>query len=62
MTGEEGTKLGRRFAYYHTYLNEVSAFPVEYVIRKFQEELELNGAHQLLFCADDVNIMHEDIE
>jgi hypothetical protein len=37
---------------------------LEYSIRKGQvneEEMELNGAHQLLICADGVNILARNI-
>jgi hypothetical protein len=40
-------------------------FPVEYVIRKIQENqvgLKLGGTHQLLVYADDVNLLGDNID
>jgi hypothetical protein len=38
---------------------------LEYTIRKVQvnqEGLKLNGTHQLLACADDINVVGKDID
>jgi hypothetical protein len=36
----------------------LSNFALEYAMRKKTEErMELNGTHQILFCADDVNLL-----
>jgi hypothetical protein len=40
-------------------------FPLEYAIRKIQESqvgIKLNGTHQLLAYADDVNLLGDNID
>jgi hypothetical protein len=43
----------------------LSKFSLEYAIRKFQENqvgLKLSGTHQLLVCADVVNLLGDNID
>jgi hypothetical protein len=43
----------------------LSSFALEHAIRKAQEDqvgLKLNGTHQLLVCADDVNLLNDNID
>lgn len=62
MTGAFPTQNGlKRGAALSPMLFKVA---LEYSIRKGQvneEEMELNGAHQLLICADGVNILARNI-